>query len=63
MKIYIAHSRDFDYQSELYLSIKNSEIFKLHDIILPHDGVNYKHDRDFYKSIDMVISEVSYPFY
>jgi nucleoside 2-deoxyribosyltransferase len=61
MKIYIAHSRDFDYQSELYLPIKNSEIFKLHDIILPHDGVNYKHDRDFYKSIDMVIAEVSYP--
>ena len=61
MKIYIAHSRDFDYQNELYVPLKNSEIFKQHEFILPHDGGNYKHNRDFYKEIDLVIAEVSYP--
>ena len=61
MKIYVAHSRDFDYQNELYLSLKNSEIFKQHEFILPHDGDNYNHNRDFYKNIDLVIAEVSYP--
>ena len=61
MRIYIAHSRDFDYQNELYVPLKNSDIFKQHEFILPHDGDNYKHDRDFYKSVDLVIAEVSYP--
>lgn len=61
MKIYIAHSRDFDYENELYLPLKNSNIFKGHELILPHDGNNYKHDRDYYKDIDLVIAEVSYP--
>ena len=61
MKIYVAHSRDFDYQNDLYVPLKNSEIFKQHEFILPHDGNNYKHERDFYKSIDLVIAEVSYP--
>ena len=61
MKIYIAHSRDFDYINELYLPLKNSDFFKEHDVILPHDGDNYKHDRDFYKNIDLVIAEVSFP--
>ena len=61
MRIYIAHSRDFDYVNELYLPLKNSEIFKQHELILPHDSDNYKHDRYFYKNIDLVIAEVSYP--
>ena len=61
MKIYIAHSRDYDYQNELYLPIKNSDIFKEHEFILPHESNNYKHDRDFYKNIDLVIAEVSFP--
>ncbi len=61
MKIYIAHSRDFDYLNELYLPLKSSGIFKEHEVILPHESDNYKHERDFYKSIDLVIAEVSFP--
>ena len=61
MRIYLAHSRDFDYQNELYLPRKNSEVFKQYDIILSHDGDNYKHDRDFYKRIDLVTAELSFP--
>lgn len=61
MKIYIAHSRDFDYQNELYLPIKSDKIFKQFNFILPHDNSEYKHNRDFYKNIDLVIAEVSYP--
>lgn len=61
MKIHIAHSRDFDYQNELYVPLKNSDLFKQYEFILPHDGDNYKHDRDFYKEIDLVFVGVSYP--
>ena len=28
MKIYVAHSRDFDYQNELYVPLKNSDLFE-----------------------------------
>ena len=61
MKIYVAHSRDFNYQNELYLPLKNDDIFKKHEFVFPHDGDNSKHDRNFYKNIDLVIAEVSYP--
>ena len=41
--------------------IKNNKIFNQHEFILPHDGNNFKYDRDFIKSIDLVIAEVSFP--
>ena len=35
MKIYIAHSREFDYKNELYTPIK--KVLKDHEVILPHE--------------------------
>lgn len=61
MKIYIAHSRGFDYINELYLPLKKSELYKRYEFILPHENDNYLHDRDYYKNVDLVIGEVSYP--
>ena len=61
MKIYVAHSRDFDYVNELYIPLKNDAYFKQFELILPHESDNYKHDREFYKNIDLVIAEVSFP--
>ncbi len=62
MKIYIAHSREFDYEKELYRPIRASEKLTQADIILPHEpGYDNQQDRDFYRHLDLVIAEVSYP--
>ncbi len=62
MNIYICHSTSFDYQHQLYIPIKQSELFSQHQFILPHD-----HARDPINSkeqiacCDLIIAEVSYP--
>lgn len=62
MKIYIAHSREFDYEKELYWSIRASKKLPQADIILPHEpGYDNQQDRDFYRHLDLIIAEVSYP--
>ena len=61
MKIYVAHSRDFDYINELYIPLKQDIVFEQNDIILPHDTRDFHHEREYYKDIDLYIAEVSYP--
>lgn len=62
MKIYIAHSREFDYESELYQPIRSCNDLPQSDIILPHEATYHnQQDRDFYKTLDLMIAEVSYP--
>ena len=62
MKIYIAHSREFDYEKELYRPIRSNQSLPQRDIILPHeDGQNINFGREFYSQLDLVIAEVSYP--
>lgn len=62
MKIYIAHSRECDYRNELYLPIRNCQDLDQAEIILPHetDGSS-GNTREFYKDLDLMIAEVSYP--
>lgn len=63
MKIYIAHSRNFNFQKELYEPIQNSPLTKEHNFIFPHE----KNDRifnskEFFQNgCDLVIADVSYP--
>lgn len=60
-RIYIGHSRSFDYENELYKVVKELEEYKDYEFILPHDmGNNDYFGRDFYKSLDLFIGEVSY---
>jgi len=63
MKIYIGHSREFDYKKELYEPIRN--FVKLPspvDMILPHENsADIQRARDFYNDIDLFIAEVSFP--
>lgn len=62
MKIYISHSRAYDYENELYLPVRQMKENEEHEIILPHEnGHNEPHTREFYKSLDMMIAECSYP--
>ncbi|MEK7554777.1 MAG: hypothetical protein AAB518_02220 [Patescibacteria group bacterium] len=63
MKIYVVHSREFDFKKELYDPIKQSSFYGHHEIILPHDGTDaaFKSKDLFRKGCDLVIAEVSYP--
>lgn len=62
MKIYLSHASSFDYQHELYLPIKQSQLFSQHEFILPHDN---SHDpintKEIIKQCNLIIAEVSYP--
>lgn len=62
MKIYIGHSRDYDYQNKLYSPIRNDKELQKYEIILPHENNNsILYSKDFYSSIDLFIAEVSLP--
>jgi hypothetical protein len=62
MKIYFAHSKRFDYESEYYKPIEESLLLKQHELIFPHKPARDSYySRDFYRDLDLVIAEVSYP--
>jgi hypothetical protein len=64
MKIYVAHSTSFDYKSELYLPIRQSDLNSQHDFILPHESSNEPYDSNSLfttAQVDLVLAEVSYP--
>lgn len=64
MKIYISHSREFDFKKHLYDPIKQSSLYKNHEVILPHDASNAPwaiQSALQCGDIDLIIAEVSYP--
>lgn len=60
MKLYLAHSSNYDYQTELYAPMK--QFFADHEVFYPHDlhndGIKSK---DVIPTCDAVIAEVSFP--
>lgn len=64
MKIYFAHPQTIDYQAVIYQPVKSSQLLSSHECILPHDDTPETHrnnTRDFYRTIDLMIAEVSAP--
>ena len=63
MKIYVSHSKKYDYKNELYLPLRNSELNKKNEIILPHEKSNeaFNSKQLFNEGCDLVIAEISYP--
>lgn len=64
MKIYIGHSREFNYKEELYKPIRNSRLNDEHEIIFPHEVHEEAKDfvtRDIIKTCDVMVAEVSFP--
>lgn len=47
MTIYVSHSRKFDYQTDLYLPLRNSFLNSKHKIILPHEESEEPFDSKF----------------
>lgn len=62
MAVYIAHSREFDYQKELYEPIRGDSNLSKKEVILPHEfSQTSDNTREFYKNLDVMIAEVSFP--
>lgn len=64
MKIYVSHSREFDFEKELYEPLKNAPFFKDHTFVFPHENADEAYPtRQFFKSgeCSLVLAEVSYP--
>lgn len=62
MRIYIGHSRNYDYEKLLYQPIRHAAELAKYDIILPHEtSATADNSREFYQSLDLVIAEVTYP--
>lgn len=62
LNIYAAHASSFDYQSEFYQPLKQSEIAEQHTLILPHDDSEEQFDsyKLFHTDCDLVIAEVTH---
>lgn len=60
--IYIGHSREFDFENELYTPLRASALASTHRLIFPHDadGHLFVSARDL-KTVDLFVAEVSYP--
>jgi hypothetical protein len=61
MKIYIGHSKNFDFKTELYEPLKQSELASLHELIFPHETDQVINSKDIIKNCDLMIAEVSFP--
>lgn len=61
MKIFVSHSTNYDFDSELYAPLRQSDLAKEHEIILPHENQRDVNTKDIIKNCDLVVAEVSYP--
>lgn len=61
MKIYIAHSRNFDYEKELYEPLRKSSMSQKHEFVFPHEHGDQMNSKDALMSAKLVIAEVSHP--
>ncbi len=61
MKIYVAHSREFDFASELYEPIRASDLNTAHEFVLPHETDTFVFSKPIIEKSDLIIAEVSFP--
>ncbi len=61
MKIYVSHSRDFDFENELYKPLRASNLNDAHEFFLPHEEGRSVNTQDEIKNSNLVLAEVSFP--
>lgn len=64
MKIYVGHSKQLDYEEQLYRPLRESILDGEHQIFLPHESKEESGQvvtKDLIKSCDLMIAEVSFP--
>jgi hypothetical protein len=59
MKIYLSHAVNSDYQSELYLPLKESKLSQVHQIFFPHDQKEAVNSKEIIQSSNLILAEVS----
>lgn len=63
MKIYISHSRNFDYKKELYEPIKESDLVKKYDFVFPFADTDTPLGSELIevlKECDVIVAEISH---
>jgi hypothetical protein len=62
MKVYVAHSSNFDFKSELYNPIRESSLISKHDFFFPHDtDIVFDSKGAIQNVYDVILAEVSFP--
>ncbi len=63
MKIYLSHSREFDFKKELYEPIKQHFVDKKYDFLFPHENSAKSFNSFEYlkHECELMVAEVSYP--
>ena len=59
MKIYVAHSSNFEFQKHLYTPLLTSHLSKEHNLVLPHETEIVINSKNEIISSTIVIAEVS----
>jgi hypothetical protein len=60
MLVQFGHSKNYDYEKELYEPIQKSNLLKKNEIILPHNGLPVN-SKETLQKVDIFFAEVSYP--
>ncbi|MEI7578744.1 MAG: hypothetical protein WCJ58_01745 [bacterium] len=61
MKIYVTHSSAFDYKTELYQPLRDSELNTKYEIILPHEhSLLPMNSKEQMTTFDIILAEISY---
>jgi hypothetical protein len=61
MKIFVSHSREFDFADELYKPLQQAIFFKNHELILPHATNEFLDTKKLIQQSDLILAEVSFP--
>lgn len=61
MKIFVAHSSNFDFRKKLYAPLRESVLNTEHEIVLPQEAEIEEITRDMIQGCDVLVSEVSAP--
>lgn len=62
MKIYVGHSRSFNFEEELYKPLRESKLADMAELVFPHEKDKPFFDsRDGLKDMDYMVAECSFP--
>ena len=61
MKIFVAHSSNYDFKNELYKPIRQSKLNDQYEFILPQENKPEPITKEIIKSCDLLLAEGSYP--
>lgn len=60
-RVYVAHSRSFDFSQELYKPLRESQLSGCYEFIFPHETDQFVDSREIIRTSHFVIAEVSFP--